>query len=269
MNVDVLFRPADLRPEHGAGRAVVVFDVLRATTTMTAALAAGVREIRVFPSVEAARSAAGGQAGLLCGEEKCLLPAGFDLGNSPGAFEAALHKDKRLFMCTTNGTRAILAAREASRLLVGALVNARAVARRLDELGLDVTLLCAGTNGQIAMEDVLGAGAVLAELNTGEVSDTGRMARRLFEAAGREAGGMVSALRDSAGGRNVIAAGLGGDIEFAARVNAFEVVGEVKEGPLRVELAPFTFATDDGQGLRPDLPANFIEKIRHAAYEKD
>jgi 2-phosphosulfolactate phosphatase len=251
MNVEVLLRPTDLRPEHCAGRAVVVFDVLRATTTLTAALAAGVREIRIFPTVEEARAAraagaAGGRGGLLCGEHQCLPPAGFDLGNSPGAFDSAIHGGQRLFMCTTNGTRAILAAQGASRLLVGALVNAGAVARVLSEIGLDVTLLCAGTNGQIAMEDLLGAGAVLAELNQDETGDTARIARRLFEAAASPSG-LLSALRDSTGGRNVIAAGLEKDIEFAARLDVFDVVGEVKQ----MRVTAYTSANPPAQTIPP------------------
>jgi 2-phosphosulfolactate phosphatase len=239
MNIEVLFRPDDLRPAHLAGRAVVVFDVLRATTTMTAALAAGVREIRIFASVDDARRAARTeqQKVILCGEEKCRRPAGFDLGNSPGAFQAADYHGARLFMATTNGTRAILAATGAPRLLVGALVNAAAVARRLAEIGLDSTLLCAGTDGDIAMEDVLGTGAVLDHLSQAQTNDAGRIGRRLYRAASSCSGGIESALRDSTGGRNVIAAGLVADIAFAARLNAFDVVGEISGDPLRVTAA--------------------------------
>ena len=131
MKIDVVLLPRDLRPADLAGRSVVVFDVLRATTSMTAALAAGVSEIRVFGDLTAAKEAAGSFAGprLLCGEDRCLPPPGFDLGNSPGAFNRA-HAGRPAFMSTTNGTRAILAARGAASIFVGALVNAGAVARR-------------------------------------------------------------------------------------------------------------------------------------------
>ncbi len=253
MNVEVLFRPTDLRPEHCAGRSVVVFDVLRATTTMTAALAAGVSEIQIFSTVAEARAARAAGEGLLCGEEKCLPPPGFDLGNSPGTFVPENHQGCRLLMATTNGTRAIVAARPAERLLIGALVNARAVARRLQAIGLGVTLLCAGTNGQIAMEDLLGAGAVLAELGDEGRDDPGRIARRLFDAAISSSGGLVAALRDSAGGRNVIAAGLEKDIDFAARLNRFEVVGEVRPAPLRVvsDVTACTSADPPAQTIPP------------------
>jgi 2-phosphosulfolactate phosphatase len=238
VNLDVVLLPKLLEPHHLTGRTVVVFDVLRATTTMAAALAAGVGEIRVFASLqEASRAAAEADSSrILCGEEKCLPPAGFDLGNSPGAFRRELHGGRTAFMSTTNGTRAIVAAREAATVLTGALVNASAVARAAAAAGGDVTLLCAGTGGAVAMEDVIGAGAVMASLagftSLRPDSDTALVARRLFDGA---AGGLRAALTESLGGRNVVAAGLSADIEFAARLDALDVVGFVEKQTLSVK----------------------------------
>jgi 2-phosphosulfolactate phosphatase len=239
MKLDVVLLPKDLQPEHVNGRTVVVFDVLRATTTMTAALAAGVEAIRVYPNTTAARKDAMYigmyPAPVLCGEENCLRPEGFHLGNSPAAFNRGEHAGHTVFMSTTNGTRAILAAKGAKLILIGALVNATAVARASAEAGNDVTLLCAGTNGRVAMEDVIGAGAVLGALRRverlTEESDTARIASRLFTAA---SGDLREALSDSTGGRNVIAAGLAEDIVFAASLDRFRsVVGYFTDGKVR------------------------------------
>jgi len=136
------------------------FDVLRATTTMTAALAAGVGEIRVFGDIDSAvrRPLRGRGETVAVRGSQCLAPPGFDLGNSPGALTRAAHAGRTLFMSTTNGTRAIIAARSAGLLLAGAIVNASAVAQVLARTGMDVTLLCAGTNGEPAIEDVIGRG---------------------------------------------------------------------------------------------------------------
>jgi 2-phosphosulfolactate phosphatase len=238
VNLDVVLLPKHLEPRHLADRTVVIFDVLRATTTIAAALAAGVEEIRVFGSTAAAAAAAAGHAGerVLCGEENCLPPAGFDLGNSPGDFRRERHGGRVVYMSTTNGTRAILAAREARTILAGALVNASAVARAVADLGDDVTLLCAGTGGQVAMEDLIGAGAVIAALRHPKSlragSDTVPIARRLFEAT---RGDLRAALTESLGGRNVIAAGLLADIDFAARLDALDVVGFVERQTLSVK----------------------------------
>jgi 2-phosphosulfolactate phosphatase len=234
MNVDVAYLPTELLRFDLSGKTVVVFDVLRATTTITAALAAGVREIHVYGSTADARRSRAASEGadmLLCGEEQCLPPAGFDLGNSPGAFRSPEHAGRSVCMSTTNGTRAILAARSAGRILAGALVNASAVARAASEIGTDVILLCAGTNGAIAAEDVIGAGAVLHALrplaNVRPQSDACWMSEDLFVARQSNLGG---ALRTARGGQNVIAAGLGADVDFAARLNAIDVVGEVHAG---------------------------------------
>jgi 2-phosphosulfolactate phosphatase len=129
-------------------------------------------------------------------------------------------------MSTTNGTRAIIAAREAKLLLISALVNASAVARAVVASGLGVTLLCAGTNGKAAIEDAIGAGAVIDAIGDGAElqSDVARMALRLFRGAQNDLRGAIA---EGAGGRNVIAAGLEPDIDFAAQLDRFNLVGRV------------------------------------------
>lgn len=235
MNVEVLLLPRELKPGQLVGRACVVFDVLRATTTMAAALEAGVREIRLFDNLNAARAAANAFDGprLLCGEAQCVAPAGFDLGNSPGQFVAA-HRGATIFMSTTNGTRALLAAREAAAIFTGAIVNASAVAEAARASGRDVTLLCAGTNGEVAMEDVIGAGAVAAALSAEGMNDIARFAVQAFEAGRNHLAGVLSA---TVGGINVRQAGLAQDIEVAARLDAVPVVGVAAGDPLVVTRA--------------------------------
>jgi 2-phosphosulfolactate phosphatase len=224
MNVDVVLLPRDLKPGQLRGRTCVVFDVLRATTTMAAALHAGVREIHLFDNLDAARGVASASPvtpRLLCGEAQCVAPAGFDLGNSPGQFVVA-HRGATMFMCTTNGTRALLAAREADVLFTGAIVNATAVADALIATGRDVTLLCAGTNGEVAPEDYIGAGAVIAALKQPRLNGPATLAANAFGASRNR---LPLVLRETAGGRNVAAAGLEADIDFAARLDAIPVVG--------------------------------------------
>lgn len=236
-SVALVLLPDDLRPADIENRAVAVFDVLRATTSMTAALAAGVSEIQIFPDVTSAAAAAGTSTikRLLCGETNCLAPPGFDLGNSPATFRRELHEGHTAFLVTTNGTRAIIAARRAAALFVGGLVNATAVARRLADTGLDITLLCAGTQGNVAMEDLLGAGAVLDTLIRTHAAhshgDIAHIALRLFNASRDN---LSEALALAQGGQNVIAAGLANDIDFCAALDSLDIVGRVYDDPLRV-----------------------------------
>jgi 2-phosphosulfolactate phosphatase len=236
MLVDVVFLPAELKPADRSGKTVVVFDVLRATTSITAALAAGVSEVRVYGSVESAAQMAAGfeSPKILCGEVNCLPPSGFDLGNSPAAFERARHENRVAFLSTSNGTKAIIAAQDAAHILIGAIVNAKGVARICVELGLPVTLLCAGTNGRYAMEDVLGAGAVahfLLALGPIAMTDAALMAIKLFEQAKEK---LPQNLRQAQGGKNLIAVGLETDIDFCAALDSIDLVGSVRRDPLRV-----------------------------------
>ncbi len=237
MRVDVLLAPSDLTPLMVVGRVVVVFDVLRATTSIAAALSAGVHEIELCPSVQAARIAAALCSGprILAGEENCVMPDGFDLGNSPRAFDAQRHGGRRLILATTNGTRAMLSARGALRLLAGALVNRAAVADALHRDGRDTTLLCAGTNGLYAMEDHFGAGALLDALLDRRHLDLGNDAARTALLMWRAyAGRARELLAESQGGANIIAAGLESDIDHCAQLDIYPVVGEASGEPLVV-----------------------------------
>jgi 2-phosphosulfolactate phosphatase len=237
MQVEVIILPRDLNVQAIKDRTVVAFDVLRATTSITAALAAGVSEIRVFDSLDGAMTAANafGHPRLLCGERHTLPPPGFDMGNSPGQFDVAKHAGLTVFMSTTNGTLAIVAAKAAALLLTGALVNAKAVAERVFSAGRDVTLLCSGSDGQPSMEDLLGTGAVIDELQQlGLVdlnNDLARIAIKLFGAC-RDS--LPAVLADTYGGHNIRRVHLDADITFAARVSVLGLVGRVVDHPLRV-----------------------------------
>jgi 2-phosphosulfolactate phosphatase len=135
-------------------------------------------------------------------------------------------------MSTTNGTRAILAAGEAASIFTGALVNASAVADALIKTGPDIALLCSGTEGEVSLEDILGAGAVIhAVRQRGEVeliSDSAQVADGLFQCRRDD---LYSSLSGSHGGRNITRAGLTPDLEFCARLDSFSVVGVVRGSP--------------------------------------
>ena len=238
MNASVVLLPEFLTDADLAGKTVVVLDVLRATTTMIAALAAGVGEIRVFSDLDAclATAARGPGPKLLCGERNALKPPGFDLGNSPGSFNPRDHAGLRVYMTTTNGTVAIAAAQSAPQVLIGALVNAGSVARRLAESSSDVTLLCSGTNRRPSVEDLLGAGAILDALLHRQPEfkcrgDLAVAAQWLFRGNRQR---LAEILRSGDGGHNVARAKLLPDLEFAAQLDVFDVVGVVRSDPLRV-----------------------------------
>jgi 2-phosphosulfolactate phosphatase len=150
------------------GGVAVVVDVLRATTAIVQALASGCSAVIPVAEVDEAKAvAAGFPAGsaLLSGERQGLPIAGFDLGNSPGAFTPAVCRDKTLVMTTTNGTRAVLASLEAKRVFVAAFPNLLATAVRLRGLNEDVHVICSGTDGRVSLEDAVLAGALASDLS--------------------------------------------------------------------------------------------------------
>jgi 2-phosphosulfolactate phosphatase len=226
-------------PERLAGAVAVVIDVLRATTTIVHALAAGCCAVRPCADVEEARQLAGQmRAGkvVLAGERDGLPLPGFDAGNSPGEFTAARCRGTTLVLTTTNGTKALVRAAAAGRALVAAFVNFSAVCEQLRQEARPIHVLCAGNAGEVALEDTLLAGALVDWLcDGGEVrlNDGARLAWDCFEHHGRVLDG---ALALSAGGARLRELGYDDDVRAAGRVDQFAIVPEVRREPLRVEI---------------------------------
>jgi len=171
-------------PDALHGTTAVVFDVLRATSTIITALASGYR--RVYPVADAgtALALANEHGYVLAGERRGDKIAGFPHGNSPlefiGGPGIVYHMPKisegpsfnsnvwktsdDLVLTTTNGTKAIRWVQSAHKVFTGSLLNARAVAQAALREGLDISLVCAGTAGRFSLEDALGAGFVLWEI---------------------------------------------------------------------------------------------------------
>ena len=218
--VNVIALPDHLTPACLRGHAVAVFDVLRATTSITQAMAAGAAAIRLFQSPDAARAARQNAPTLaiLAGEVHCLPAPGFDLGNSPGGFTPETVGGHTIFFATTNGTRALLAATDATAVIAACLNNAQAAAQYLHTTGLPITLLAAGTNGQPGQEDLAGCGAVahyLQQLGS-TPTPSAQSAIKLFHHHQHD---LISLLRSTPGGQNIQQAGLPDDITFAAQLN--------------------------------------------------
>src|SRR5215468_5888030 len=150
-------------PGELAGGVAVVIDVLRATTTIIHALAAGCEAVRPCLEVDEAKHLADGmRAGrvILGGERGGRPLPGFDLGNSPREYTPQVCRGTTLVLTTTNGTRALVRAAEADRVLVAGFVNYSAVCEQLRQDARPVHIVCAGTEGAITLEDTLLAGAL-------------------------------------------------------------------------------------------------------------
>jgi len=156
---------------------------------------------------------------VLGGEREAVRIEGFDFGNSPREFlEPAA---ETLVLTTTNGTRLLLAAAERCNLvLVGSLLNLAAVAAAAEEQGVpDVAVLCAGVQGELAMDDAYCAGRIAGVLG-GEPADSATAAIRLAHSFPTAEEGLSA----SSSARNLRASGLGEDIAYCARESVFSVV---------------------------------------------
>jgi len=211
-----------------ASSAVVVLDVLRATTTIMFALAAGAESIVPLGTVDAARLERDRRPGsVLAGERLGVPPAGFDLGNSPSAMTVDAVGGRTVVISTTNGTRAILAAAHCRRVVMGALVNSAAVAEALVDDPGPIVLLCAGAHGEPGVEDDLGAGAIIAALAQRRrlaCDDGAVMVLHQWESVGPD--GCEAALRAARAGVALQEVGLGADIPTCAALDSCPVVGE-------------------------------------------
>jgi 2-phosphosulfolactate phosphatase len=176
VNIDVVLNPAEF-PALAQGdlsqTTCVVFDVLRATSSMLTALNHGAEEI--IPVVEIAEALALKKAHpeiLLAGERHGLRirreltgSIDFDFGNSPRDFTPEKVRGQSIAWTTTNGTRALRASAGAQMILLGGLVNLRSVAEVLDQLRpKNLLLVCAGTFDAPAFEDQYAAGALIDRL---------------------------------------------------------------------------------------------------------
>jgi len=171
--VDVLLSPAELpvlAAQPLADTACVVFDILRATTTLVTALHHGARQITVVNEIpEALALRRQHPDWLLAGERdgRRILRAqtgsvDFDFGNSPREFTTDRVRDRCLVMTTTNGTRALRACAGAPLVLAAALLNLTATARFLEQQAVSrLWLVCAGTGNAPSAEDAMAAGALL------------------------------------------------------------------------------------------------------------
>jgi 2-phosphosulfolactate phosphatase len=216
----------------------IVIDVLRASSTIVAALAAGAQAIYPVDSTEEAIKLAtslGRADTLLAGERKGLMIEGFDLGNSPREFTPEAVGGKKVVMTTTNETRALVAASGAERVLIASMLNLSAVARAVADAPR-VAVVCSGKEGRFAIEDALCAGMLLARLAGGasalELEDAGRAALALAGAFAADAG----FLSGTAAGRALAEIGLAEDVDWCARVDAHDLVPELVDrmiGPMR------------------------------------
>jgi 2-phosphosulfolactate phosphatase len=229
MRLDVVFSPHELAPGDVADRTVLVVDVLRATSTICAALHHGARAVVPTADIEEATrlgTALGAGDVVLAGERNSVRIPGFQLGNSPREMTAAVVQGKTVVMTTTNGTHALLATAGARDVVIAAAVNLTAAGeyarQALDHYG-DLLILCAGRDHGFGLDDAYIAGCLAVRALGG-----GRRRKGLNDAA-LVSVDLVIRYRDriervlalSRAGRELSARGFRDDVSAASVIDAY------------------------------------------------
>jgi 2-phosphosulfolactate phosphatase len=211
VRVHVAFIP----DEAAAAPTGIVIDVLRATSTIAQALAAGYERVLCVPELDDARALrAELPDSVVGGERDATRVEGFDVGASPREFLEP--RARTLILSTTNGTRSIAtAADRCDVVLLGSLLNLGAVAAAARERGEDVAILCAGFKGRFALDDAYCAGRVV-QLLGGEPTDAAVAADAIARAYPTALAGLNA--------RTYGPPGLEEDIAFCARESVLDAV---------------------------------------------
>lgn len=230
--IEVAFLPSLVLPDQLRDQAIVVVDVLRATTTIITAMHNGAAQIIPCGQIDQARGMVDRfqPRGLLGGERNGLKIEGFDLGNSPTEYSRQAVGDRTVIMATTNGTPAMDVCRQAKRVWIGGFINAQAIVECLNDEPL-VTFLCAGTDRRITGEDVLFTGCAIERLlrggNAAQLNDQATLALGAWHDACRQiqsGATLAGLLAEMHGGRNLVRNGLRADIDYCAVIDRLACV---------------------------------------------
>jgi len=200
---------------------VLVIDVLRATSSIVAALANGAKAVAPVATVEEAyklkKRLSCEHDIILAGEKDGLIIPGFDLGNSPQKFTPDVVANKIVILKTTNGTPLIKKFTRARNLLSLSFLNIDAVLHyawtilQKDDIN-EILILEAGDEGRVSPPDHLCATLFLSCFKN-RVSNC-KMNQKTIQ----------NTLLTSYHGLDLVSKGLSEDIIFASKIGIYQIV---------------------------------------------
>lgn len=229
ITVNIVFGEAGAREAARRNAITVVIDALRASATITTALALGVREVIPAGSVEEALQFRGRPGYLVAGERGGVKLPEFDLGNSPTALSRQQHRiaGRVLVLTTSNGTRIVRAAQAGAEiLLIGTTINAAATARAAFELAQrhrrDIVLVAAGEDEVHADEDYVAAYQIAYYLH--------QLGARVEAYNHMEEDEALEAFLQTQSARHLFDLGLVADVFYCAQRDLYAIVPWLKNG---------------------------------------
>jgi len=228
--VDMYPIPAGIPDNIERDRPIVIIDIFRASTSITAALSAGAREIFVAGSCREAMEIKTriGDEVILAGERGGFKIEGYDLGNSPREMSSDILKDRPVIFNSTNGTKLMRRFADYINVVIGSIVSLSATVDYLKMFDNDPVFCCAATEGRFSNEDVICAGMIIERLERPEtgLDDAAFFATRMVGNIGDK---WYDWSKNSTHGRYLASIGLGGDLDFCLELDRYDFV-PIKRG---------------------------------------
>jgi 2-phosphosulfolactate phosphatase len=230
--IDICLSPDLMHLYDVSDKAVVVVDILRATSCMTTAFAHGIESITPFAKLDDCL-AMKSKGYFTAGERDGKKVEGFDLGNSPFEYMEENLKGKKIAFTTTNGTQAIAKSAGAKEIIIGSFLNLSAVADYLKNLPYPVLVVCAGWKGKVNLEDTLFAGALVELLkdHTEPDCDAPLAAQHLYNMAKQD---LFYFLKESSHVKRLAKLNIYKDIQFCLTCDQYNLVPVLRDGVLTV-----------------------------------
>lgn len=235
MELSLYTKAAEISEAHAKGKHVVVIDVLRASSTISAASENGVERIIPVATVEDAKKllpTLDRKSTLLGGEREGRKIEGFDLGNSPIEYTPDAVAGKTIILATSNGTAAIACSAPAKEIVIASFLNLSAcVAHLVSARPKGVVVLCAGNLGQLAVEDFVCGGMFVDRMDRATRArlslNDGAVAARTLASTMTD---IAEVVRDSSHGRRLAELGFAADLEFCASLDRYSTVPVAVDG---------------------------------------
>lgn len=236
-DLEVCFSPSLLHLYDTKDKVVVIIDIFRATSTITAALHNGAAKVVPVASVEEC-IALGRQdpESITAGERNGQVAPGLQYGNSPLEYPREFIQGKTLNLTTTNGTRLLHMVQDAASIIIGSFLNLQAVCDHLKAQDKDILLGCASWKDRPNMEDNLFAGAVAHALkeDCNIACDSAHIAMSMYENALTK-NSLLDYLKVGSHYHRLSGYGLLKDLEYCSTLDLHPVVPVLKDGTLIVE----------------------------------
>lgn len=236
MKVDITISADHITEGKIKNKIVVVIDMFRATSVIVTALSNGCKEVIPYLTIEETlehSKTLNREDYILGGERKAVKIEGFDLSNSPLEYTEEVVKNKSVLMTTTNGTRTLAKSIGAKRIFIGAMINAKSVAKKLLDINEDVVIINAGTNGNFSMDDYICSGYIINEMLKHEKSldltDIAKTANKIYE----ENSDIISYVKQATHYLVMKSLRLDEDIEYCIKKSIVDNVPEYKDNKIK------------------------------------